>query len=96
MGQRCPLTKTARMPSKVKKRMIEYLGPESSPPASAKTERSHLEKKKINGRYYLYRYQSYRDVNCRVRKRMIDYLGPVSASSKVFRTKAKEVEDETK
>jgi hypothetical protein len=69
---------------RVRKRMLEYLGPETSQAASKKTERYHLERKKINGRYYLYRYQSYRDANGKVKKRMLDYLGPVSASSKVF------------
>ncbi len=39
-------------------------------------EVSHIERKKIKGRYYLYRYQSYRDESGRVRKRFIKYIGP--------------------
>lgn len=37
---------------------------------------SHIERKKIKGRIYLYRYQSYRDEYGRVKKRFIKYLGP--------------------
>ncbi len=44
---------------------------------------SHIERKKIKGRYYLYRYQSYRDENGKVKKRLIQYLGPLSVSSKL-------------
>ncbi|MEA3255475.1 MAG: hypothetical protein U9Q22_06540 [Candidatus Altiarchaeota archaeon] len=44
---------------------------------------SHIERKKIKGRYYLYRYQSYRDEGGRVRKRFIQYLGPLSPSSRL-------------
>jgi len=39
---------------------------------------SHIERKKIKGRVYLYRYQCYRDESGRVKKRMIQYLGPES------------------
>jgi len=39
---------------------------------------SHIERKKIKGRVYLYRYQCYRDVNGKVKKRMMQYLGPES------------------
>jgi len=41
---------------------------------------THIERKKIKGRYYLYIYQSYRDKNGRVKKKMIKYLGPESKS----------------
>ena len=37
---------------------------------------SHIERKKIRRRVYLYRYQSYRDESGKVRKRFIKYLGP--------------------
>lgn len=39
---------------------------------------SHIERKKIKGRYYLYLYHSYRDRNGSVKKKMIKYLGPES------------------
>jgi hypothetical protein len=39
---------------------------------------SHIERKKIKGRYYLYRYQCYRDVNGKVKKKLLAYLGPES------------------
>jgi hypothetical protein len=39
---------------------------------------SYIERKKIKGRYYLYRYETYRDVDGRVRRRMLQYLGPES------------------
>jgi hypothetical protein len=44
---------------------------------------SHIERKRIRGHVYLYRYQSYRDENGKVKKRFIKYLGaevPVSKS----------------
>lgn len=41
---------------------------------------SHIERKKIKGRYYIYLYQSYRDRNGSVKKKMIEYLGPESKS----------------
>ena len=45
---------------------------------------SHIERKKIRGHIYLYRYQSYRDEAGRGKKKFIKYLGPeerlVSAS----------------
>jgi hypothetical protein len=47
----------------------------------------HIERKKINGRYYLYMYQSYRDDNGKVRKKLVGYLGAMSASSKLFKVK---------
>ena len=36
---------------------------------------THIERKKIKGRVYLYLYQSYRDKNGKVKKKMIKYLG---------------------
>jgi len=44
---------------------------------------SHIERKKIKGRYYLYRYQCYRDGNGKVKKRMLQYLGPLSDFEKL-------------
>jgi len=41
---------------------------------------AHIERKKINGRIYLYLYQSYRDKTGRVKKKMIKYLGPEAKS----------------
>jgi len=39
---------------------------------------SHIERKRIKGRVYLYRYQCYRDVNGKVKKKLLAYLGPES------------------
>ena len=39
---------------------------------------SHIEKKRIKGRIYLYRYECYRDDSGRVKKRMLQYLGPLT------------------
>jgi hypothetical protein len=39
---------------------------------------SHIERKKIKGRVYLYRYQCYRDENGKVKKKLLAYLGPES------------------
>ncbi|MCK4491896.1 MAG: hypothetical protein KAU03_04680 [Candidatus Altiarchaeales archaeon] len=49
---------------------------------------SHIERKKIKGRYYIYLYQSYRDKNGSVKKKMIEYLGPESNQSiQIYKTK---------
>jgi hypothetical protein len=37
---------------------------------------THIERKIINGKCYLYMYQSYRDKKGNVKKKMIKYLGP--------------------
>ena len=39
---------------------------------------SHIERKKVKGRYYLYQYQCYRDENGRVKKKLLKYLGSES------------------
>ena len=44
---------------------------------------SYIERKKIKGHYYLYRYESYRDAEGRVRKRMLQYLGSESDFLKI-------------
>ena len=63
---------------RVRKRLIEYLGPASPRQRSARYPASFIEKKKINGRYYLYRYHSFRDENGRVKRKLLEYLGPAS------------------
>ncbi len=59
---------------------------------------SYIERKKIKGRYYLYRYETFRDPVGRVRRRMLQYLGPESdfledaPDSKSGRTKGSYIE----